>query len=72
MMLQLQAGHAPELNVEHQAVHWRVRRRAQEGLAGGIGVDLKSRRTKQPANGAGKAVIIIDDRNSKFAFVHPD
>jgi DNA-binding Lrp family transcriptional regulator len=70
-MLQLQAGHAPELNVEHEAVHWRVRRRAQEGLARGVGVDLKSRRAKQTSERAGKAVIIIDDRNSKFAFFHP-
>ena len=32
LLLQLHAGHAPKLNIEHQAVRWGERRRSQESL----------------------------------------
>jgi hypothetical protein len=69
--LQIQAGHAAELHVEHQTVRVRERPRSEESLGRGIRVGSKSRGSEQPSKSARKTVIVIHDRDIDFVLVHP-
>ena len=70
-LLQFQARHAAELNVEHQAVRLRERRRGEESLGRGIRADFESRRAEQPFERACKTLIIIHDRDIDFILISP-
>jgi hypothetical protein len=71
-LLQFQARHAAELNVQHQAVRLQERPRGEESFGRGIRADFESRRAEQPFERACKTLIIIHDRDIDFIFTHLD
>src|SRR5262249_32016007 len=71
--LQFQARHAPQMEVEHQAVWWRERRgRREEGLGRRVGADVKSRPTQQSAERAAKTLVLIHHHDIGFGLSHAD
>ena len=71
LLLQLQAGHAAELYVEHQTVRRRERRSSKERLGRRIHLNFKSRGAEQAAERAGKTVIVVHDRDIDFVLGNP-
>ena len=58
-LLQVEAGHAAQLNVQHQAVRLRSRRIRQESFRGRITHRIEAGRAQQPCEGVPNAAIVV-------------
>jgi len=67
---QIEPGHAPQLDVENEAVDRPGGVILQKGLSGRIDRSRETSRPQQTPDGPRKALVVIHHGDTDFAFIH--